>query len=94
MQLYINSYGCYLHVRDAMFEVRVPSSEGSGYDKHQFAVSKVTSIVITTSGSLSTDAIQLALQNNIDIVFTDKTGFPLGRVWHSKLGSTTKIRKR
>lgn len=76
-----------------MFEVRVPL-EGGGYEKHQFAVNKVSSIVMTTSGSLSTDAIQLALQNNIDIVFSDNSGFPIGRVWHSKLGSTTKIRKR
>lgn len=92
MQLFLNSYGTYLHVKDALFEVRVPASGGS--KKHHFAASKVTSIIITTSAALSTDAVQLALMNNIDIVFSDRSGFPIGRVWHSKLGSTTRIRKR
>jgi CRISPR-associated protein Cas1 len=31
--------------------------------------------------------------NNIDIIFTRYDGHPMGRIWHSKLGSTTKIRK-
>lgn len=93
MQLYLNTYGTYLHIKDAMFEVRVPQ-EGGGHQKHHFAAQKVTSIIMTTSGALSTDAVQLALQNNIDIIFADSSGFPRGRVWHSKLGSTTRIRKR
>lgn len=93
MQLYLNSYGTYLHVREAMFEVRVPQEEGPAR-KHHFAAHKVTSIIMTTSAALSTDAVQLALQNNIDIIFADSSGFPLGRIWHSKLGSTTRIRKR
>jgi CRISP-associated protein Cas1 len=93
MQLYLNTYGTYLHIKDAMFEVRVPQ-EGGGHQKHYFAAQKVTSIIITTAGALSTDAVQLALKNNIDIIFADSSGFPLGRIWHSKLGSTTKIRKR
>jgi len=93
MQLYLNSYGTYLHVKDAMFEVRVPQEEGPAH-KHHFAAHKVTSIILTTSAALSTDAVELALKNNIDIIFADSSGFPLGRVWHSKLGSTTRIRKR
>lgn len=36
----------------------------------------------------------MAVDNNIDIVFLDYFGFPFGRVWHGKLGSTTLIRRR
>jgi len=50
--------------------------------------------MITTSAFLSTDAIKFALDNNIDIIFLDKFGNPYGRVWHSKLGSTTLIRRK
>jgi len=92
MQLYLNTYGVYLHIKDALFEIRLPQ-EGGGYEKRHFAAHKVTSIVMTTSAALSTDAVRLALMNNIDIIFADSSGFPLGRVWHSKLGSTTAIRK-
>jgi CRISPR-associated protein Cas1 len=94
MQLYINTYGAYLHVKDELFEVRLPRTEGTPAEPRQFAAHKVTSIILSTSASLSTDAVKLALVNNIDILFVDSSGFPLGRVWHAKLGSTTRIRKR
>jgi CRISP-associated protein Cas1 len=74
-----------------MFEIRI--KEGNEEKKHHLAASKVKSIIITTSAAISSDAVKLAIMNNIDIVFTEKDGTPLGRVWHSKLGSTTKIRK-
>lgn len=94
MQLYINTYGTYVHIKDEMFEVRIREKETNDIKKHHFAASKVTSIVMTTGAALSTDAVRLAILNNVDIVFTEKDGQPLGRVWHSKLGSTTKIRKK
>lgn len=93
MHLYLNTYGTYLHVKEAMFEVRLPDPNKAEMIKKHFAAHKVKSIVMTTAAALSTDAISLALKNNIDIVFADRSGFPLGRVWHSKLGSTTRIRK-
>ena len=58
------------------------------------AVNKVNSILITTAAYITTDAIKLAIDNNIDIVFLDSHGEPYGRIWHPKLGSTTLIRRR
>jgi CRISPR-associated protein Cas1 len=92
MQLHINSYGTYVHIKDELFEIRQKNEAGEVVKKH-FAASKVKSIIMTTGSALSTDAIRLAIHNNIDIVFTEQNGEPLGRIWHSKLGSTTKIRK-
>jgi len=93
MQIYLNTYGTYLHVKDDMFEIKIPGN-GSEPTKQHIAAHKVSSIVMSTSGALSTDAVMLALKNNIDIIFTKPDGHPMGRIWHSKLGSTTKIRKR
>lgn len=50
--------------------------------------------MITTAAYITTDAIKLAMDHNIDIIFLDDFGDPYGRVWHSKLGSTTLIRRR
>jgi CRISPR-associated protein Cas1 len=50
--------------------------------------------MITTSAYITTDAIKMAMDHNIDVIFLDKFGEPYGRVWHSKLGSTTLIRRR
>lgn len=38
--------------------------------------------------------MKFAVDNNIDVVFLDHFGDPYGRVWHSKLGSTTLIRRK
>ena len=92
MQLYINTPGTYLHIKDQLFEVRL-KNDGEE-KKHHFSAKKVTSIVLATKAALSTDAVLLAMQHNIDIVFVQYDGQPYGRVWHSKLGSTTKIRKK
>lgn len=91
MHLHINTYGAYLHVKDEMFEVRL-KQDGQEH-MHHLAAHKVKTITLATSAALSTDAVRLALINNIDIVFLEYDGKPLGRVWHSKLGSTTRIRK-
>ncbi len=55
---------------------------------------RISSIVISNAVSISSDAIQMALEFNIDIVFLDQYGDPYGRVWFPKLGSTTLIRRR
>ncbi len=96
MQLFIDTYGTYVHVKDEMFEVRIPDTDKDNnkeYKKHHFAAKKVTCILMPKAASLSTDAIILALKYNVDIVFIDYNGQPIGRVWHSKLGSTTRISK-
>jgi CRISPR-associated protein Cas1 len=81
MQLEINTQGSYLRKKEGNFLVKT--------DDQAFEVSakKVQTIMITTSAFLSTDAIKLAMDKNIDVIFLDEFGDPFGRVWHSKLGS-------
>lgn len=57
-------------------------------------VKKIDSILITTSAYFSTDAVKFAIDNNIDIIFLDYFGNSYRRVWHSKLGGTTLIRRK
>ncbi|NOX46977.1 MAG: CRISPR-associated endonuclease Cas1 [Chlorobi bacterium] len=92
MQLVINTYGTYVHVKDKLFEIRL-KKEGK-QEKHHVASQKVTSILLSKGSAISTDAIILALKNNIDIVVFENDGVPVGRFWHSRPGSTTRIRKR
>lgn len=92
MQLIINTYGTYVHVKDELFEVTL-TKEGEK-QKHHFASQKVTSILMSKGAAISTDAVILAMKNNIDIIVFERDGMPVGRFWHSKPGSTSKIRKR
>ena len=91
MQLFIDTYGAFLHVKDSMFAVRF-SKDGETVTK-KIAPTKINSILLSKGTSLSFEAVSLALMYNIDILFLEFEGTPIGRIWHSKLGSTTKIRK-
>lgn len=88
MQIVINSPGTYLNQKDGCFRLRQK-------EKH-FDVSprKVESIVIANQASISTQAVVLALEHNIDVIFLDGYGDPVGRIWFSKLGSTALIRRK
>mgnify|MGYP002395382821 CR=1 FL=1 len=88
LKLIINTPGTYLHRRGECFLMEQKE------EKQEISAIKVEQIFITTHAALSTDAIELALDHNIDIVFLRNTGQPLGRVWHSKLGSISTIRRK
>ena len=88
MQLVINSPGTFITQKDECFRLK--------QKERMFDISplKVESIVISNQAMISTQAIAQALEHNIDIVFLDSYGDPLGRVWFSKMGSTALIRRR
>jgi len=88
MELIINSFGGYLNKNGDLFCVKVNEQ------KFEVSCKKVERIMITTSATITTDAIKMAMDHNIDIIFLDDFGSPYARVWHPKLGSTVLIRRR
>ncbi len=88
MQLVINTYGAFIQKNGDCFRLRAEDRT------IEISCQKVSSILISTSATITTDAIKLAMDNNIDIVFVDEFGNPFARVWHPKLGSTTLIRRK
>jgi len=88
MELYLNTFGTFIHKAGDMFEVCI------GEEKKRISPEKISSIIISNATTITTDAVQLALEHNIDIVFLDANGEPYGRIWFPKLGSTTLIRRR
>ncbi|MFP4459008.1 MAG: CRISPR-associated endonuclease Cas1 [Candidatus Zixiibacteriota bacterium] len=87
MQLFIATRGAYIHVFEEIFEIKTPEK------KIQIAPQKIESIILAAPSAISTDAISMALYHNIDIVVMNEFGGPVGRFWHSKYGSTAKIRR-
>ncbi len=88
MELYLNTYGTYLHKKGEMFEIRIEETS------KRISPQRISSIIISNAAQITTDAIELALEHNIDILFLNKYGDPYGRIWFPKLGSTTFIRRR
>lgn len=91
LYLTIDSYGAYIHVKDEMFEIILRS--GGSEVKRLFSPKKITTLSLNQGAAISGSAAELALKNNIDIIFLDRFNDPVGRVWFPGLGSTTKIRK-
>jgi CRISPR-associated protein Cas1 len=88
MQLVINSPGTFITQKNECFRLK--------QKEKVFDVSplKVESIVISNQAMISTQAVVLALEHNIDVIFLDSFGDPLGRIWFSKMGSTALIRRK
>lgn len=90
MQIVINEFGTFLGKKENLFEVKNEKKE----IKEEFSADKVEQIKIVCSSSLSSSAIKLAIENNIDIVFLNYFGEPYARIYPCKLGGTTLTRKR
>ena len=88
MQLFINTPGTMVKQKDDCFRVMKDEK------KTDISPRKVESIVFCNQAFISTQALVLAMEHNIDVIFLDKYGDPVGRVWHSKLGSTALIRRK
>jgi CRISPR-associated protein Cas1 len=88
MQLVINSYGSYLQKNGDLFRIKTDEKI------YEVSAKKVSSILIATAAYLTTDAVKLAIDNNIDIVFIDDFGEPYARIWHCRFGSTAAIRRQ
>ncbi|MCY6485485.1 CRISPR-associated endonuclease Cas1 [Clostridium aestuarii] len=87
MKLIINTHGAYISRVNERFLIKI------GDKKQEYSSKKVEQILLTTSALITTDALKLAVENNIDVVFLEHNGQPFARVWHSKLGSISTIRR-
>lgn len=89
MQLFLDSFGAFLGVRNKQFLVRT----GTTRSEHLFAVRDVNVIFLTRGTTHTTDALLLALDNDIPVVLLDGIGHPVGQVWSGKFGSISTIRR-
>lgn len=87
MEIVLNSFGASLSRDNGMFVV---SFNGS---KQKLPVKGIDSIQISKGAQITSDAVILAIENEIEILFVDKSGAPMGRVWSNKYGSISTIRK-
>lgn len=87
MELVINTFGTALNRDNNSFVIS--TKEG----RQIIPADSVSSIQVGRGVSLTSDAIMLAVEKEIEIFFNDKTGTPLGRIWSHKYGSISTIRK-
>ncbi len=89
MQLYLDSYGAYLSVRNGMFALRTKAG-----GEQQFAVRQVGAILLTAGTAMSADAALLAASENIPLLLIDAdTHAPLAHLSSGQSVSLAAIRR-
>ena len=87
MELILNTFGVSLGRESEGFVVTSP--EG----KQRIPADTIKSIQISKGVHITSDALFLAIEREIDVVFVERSGNPTGRVWSHKFGSISTIRK-
>jgi len=88
MELIFTTPGTFLSVKEDSFLISV------GDTKTKISPLKTERIVVTTEATITTAAIALCFEHNVDLVIVDYHGNPIGRFWHAKYGSITTIRRK
>lgn len=89
MQLYLDSYGAFLAVRNGMLAVRTKSA-----GEKTFALRQVKAVLMTKGAGMSVDAALLAATHDIPILLIDaNTHAPLAQLSSGRSGSIATIRK-
>ena len=87
MELVINNFGVSLSRDNEGFVIA--NTDG----KQRIPASGISSIQISRGAQITSDAVMLAVEREIDVVFSDKSGKPIARIWSPKYGSVSTIRK-
>lgn len=87
MELVINNFGVSLSRDNDGFIVT--NADG----RQRVPASGITSIQISRGAQITSDAVLLAVENEIEVLFNDRSGKPMARIWSPKYGSVATIRK-
>lgn len=87
MELILNTYGVSLNRDNDGFVIT--TAEG----RQRIPAVGINSIQISKGAQITSDAVMLAVEKEIEILFMDRAGKPIGRVWSPKYGSISTIRK-
>jgi len=87
MELILNTYGVSLNRDNETFVIKTADT------KQRIPPEGIKSIQISRGVQITSDAVMLAIENEIEIIFMDKDGTPFGRIWSPRYGSISTIRK-
>lgn len=87
MELILNTFGVSLNRDNEAFVIS--SKDG----RQRIPVEGIKSIQISRGAQITSDAVMLAVENEIEVIFMDRSGTPIGRIWSPRYGSISTIRK-
>jgi len=87
MKLILNEFGACLSKKENRFVIKQKEKE------EEFSADNVEQIIISSPSSVTESAVRLAIEKNIDIVYTSYSGKPFARIYPCTLGGTTLTRR-
>lgn len=87
MELILNTFGTSLNRDNEGFVIT--HKDG----RQRLPVDGIKSIQISRGAQITSDAVMLAVEHEIEVLFMNKGGMPIGRIWSPKYGSISTIRK-
>lgn len=87
MELILNTFGTSLNRDNEGFVIT--HKDG----KQRIPADAIKSIQISRGAQITSDAVILAIEKEIEVMFMDRAGNPVGRIWSPRYGSISSIRK-
>lgn len=87
MELVLNTFGVSLNRDNEGFVIT------SANGRQRVPAVGITSIQISKGAQITSDAVMLAVEKEIEVIFMNRAGTPIGRIWSPKYGSISTIRK-
>lgn len=87
MDLVLNTFGTSLSRENDGFLITYKDG------KQRLPAIGIRSIQISKGAQITSDAVLLAIEHEIEVVFMDRSGNPVGRIWSPRYGSISTIRK-
>lgn len=87
MELILNTFGTSLSRDNEGFVITTKDG------RQRIPTDGIKSIQISRGAQITSDAVMLAVEHEIEVMFMDKSGMPIGRIWSPKYGSISTIRK-
>ena len=89
MDLLIDTYGTRIGASGERIVLSFPKNK----EKKEYPIRRVEKIVVLRPASLTTNAVQLALEHDVDIVYLGAFGKPIGRFFSSEPKGLASLRK-
>ena len=87
MELILNSYGVSLNRDNEGFVITTKDG------RQRIPADGIKSIQVSRGAQITSDAVMLAVEREIQVLFMDKGGTPVARIWSPRYGSISTIRK-
>lgn len=83
MDLLVDVYGTFIGCTSERIVLQIPNGYGKKRLRKEYPIRRLEKVVILRPSSISTHAVKLALEHEVDIVYLGAFGKPVGRIFAS-----------